>query len=424
MSTEAATIEAPTTVTPARSGRISWAEAGAKADAEAVGLQAPVPESKPAPVAEAKEPSPKKEPVKEAPKPKTALDALLAPKKTEEAPTPEATEEDPLKEFPLDAKEKNYAGLRKKAEAAWHRVKELEKQVGVPDPQLAGELEALRKTVADKDSTLKEREAALEEIKAKITEYKDAMVAVNIELDPEYRREFIEGRKHLVNSAGAKLKAYGGNPEALAEALTLPEGLRRDEAIEALTNELGDVAKGKIMRAVAEVESLDERRTEILTKPQASFEELQRKHSAQAQAASEQAEAMKKATFDKVAKELAASVVTLGLADETLEGGKEWNAGRLANNEAALSLLGNNTTPEQIVAASIKAADYDRLAGLFMETRKTLAEQAARLAEYEGAQPTTTGRKIPTPTKDEEMAKLTPGQRFLAARGSGTNDDF
>lgn len=221
------------------------------------------------------------------------------------------------------------------------------------------------------------------------------------------------------------LKTYGGNEEALTEALALPEGRRRDEAIEAaLPDDLNETAKAKIMRAVAEVEALDEKRAALISNPHTSLEEYQRRHSAQQQAAMEQAEAVKKSTFEAVAKELAASMPTLGFADETLDGGKEWNATRAANNAAALALLGNDTSPKQIVEASIKAADYDRLANLFMETRKALAERDERLAEYEGAQPTTTGRKVPAPTKAQEMAKMDPGKRFQVAMESAQPADF
>lgn len=408
MSAEAATIEAPATdpaATPP--GHTSFKDVLAVAEAEAA------PKTTTPPVVRGKEPP--KEQAKEKPgktaKPASALDALLAGKPVAEPKAEPETADDPLKDFPLDAKDKdrNYAGLRKKAEDGWARAHELEKKQATPDPKLTGELETLRKT-------LTERETALQEREAKLAEYKDAMVAVNIELDPDYRREFIDGRKALVAGAAAKLKAYGGDEAALSEALALPEGRRRDEAIEAVTESLGDTAKAKILRGVAEIEALDERRAGILASPQASFEELQRRHSAQAQAQAEQSESVKKATFDKALRELATNVPTLGFADESLEGGKDWNAARATNNAAALALLGNDTTPDQIVAASIKAADYDRLAGLFMEARKTIAEQSGRLSEYEGAQPSATLRKTPAPAK----AKPTWAELMSSAKP----DDF
>ena len=429
MSTEAATIDPADTATKTATqaatphGRVSF-----KAAMEQASKEAAAENPQPTPVEPKAEPVAKEAPVKETPKeqpketakPRNALDALLSGKPAETKQ--EAAPEDPAKD--LD-KETNLAKLRKKAEDGWARARELEAKVGTPDPKLTGELDTLRKT-------LSEREAALQEHEAKLAEYKDAMVAVNIELDPDYRREFIDGRKALVATAAAKLKTYGGDENALAEALAMPEGLRRDEAIEAvLPDGINSTARDKIMRAVSEVEALDEKRAAVLKNSEASFEELQRRHAAQAKAAAEEAKAAaedaeiaKKATFDRVARELATSVVTLSMADETLDGGKDWNAARIANNTAAMSLLSNDTTPEQIVSAAIKAADYDRLAGLFMETRKALAERDARLAEFEGAQPDTKGRKTATPTKEEQLAKLTPGQRFMQVIGSQKNEDF
>jgi len=413
-----ASTEVTKAAEPAPHGRISFKDAMARAEAEAAPATQEQKPAVPAKEPEATKAAPVKEPPKDEPKPKSALDALLAgktPPTLEKPPEPGA--DDPLKEFPADAKEKNYAGLRKKAEDGWKLANELKKQLATPDPKITGELETTRKTLAERESTLKEMEA-------KMAEYKDAMVAVNIELDPDHRREFIEGRKQLVAGAAAKLKAYGGDENALSEALALPEGRRRDEAIEAVTESLGDTAKAKVLRVVADIEALDERRAAILASPQASFEELQRKHAAQAQQQVEQSEIVKKATFDKIARELAANVPTLGFADESLPDGKDWNAARVANNAAAMALLGNDTTPEQIITASIKAADYDRLAALLVEKSQALAERDARLAEYEGAQPTTTGRKVKPPTQQEEMAKLTPGQRWKTAMGSAQNEEF
>lgn len=417
MSTEAATIEAPAKTAPV--GETNFGAAFSKAMSGAKPESSSAPERPAAAPEKAQEAKPEPKPeAKAPPKPKSALDALLSGEQITEAPAP--TDEDPLKEFPenLDLKARNWAGLRKKADEGWKRAKELEAKLSQPDPKLAEELTGLRASV-------KEREAALAEMKAKMAEYKDAMTAVNIELDPDYRREFIDGRKALVEGASKRFKDYGGKPEELADVLAMPEGHRRDEAIENLLGELSETGKAKILRAISEVEALDERRNAILAKPQESFEQLQRKHMAEQKQQAEQAESLKQATFEKVSQELAKTIPTLRLADESMDGGKEWNTARAKNNEAALALLGDGLTPEQVVTASIKAADYDRVVTLLMDARKALAEREARLAEFDGAAPDMKGRKAPALTPAEERAKKTPGEIFKEAYSQArTGDDF
>lgn len=361
-------------------------------------------------------PETQKKPEPPTKKPTSAVDALLSKpaKPADETPS----DDDPLKEFPTDAKEKNFAALRKKAEEGWKRAKELESKLATPDPKLNEELESLRATVTERESKLKEYDA-------RMAEYKEAMTAVNIELDPDYRREFIDGRKRLVETASSKFKAYGGEPEAFAEALALPEGRRRDEVLETLMESLSDTAKSKVLRTIQDVDSLDEKRAEILKAPQQSFEAIERRRAAEHEEHAQQTAAFIKKEFGRISQSLAASLPTLGLADETLEGGKAWNEARRANDAAALELLGPNATREQYITASIKSSDYDRVVTLLMDARKTLAEQAEQLAEYNGAQPDVRGRTGPKPTPQQERAGKTAGAVFTEQmRTARSQDDF
>lgn len=354
------------------------------------------------------EPSPKK--------PASAVDALLSKpaKPADETPA----DDDPLKEFPADAKEKNFAALRKKAEEGWKRAKELESKLAAPDPKLNEELESLRASLAERDGKLKDYDV-------RMAEYKEAMTAVNIELDPDYRREFIDGRKRLVETAASKFKAYGGEPEALAEALALPEGRRRDEALETLMENFSDTAKSKVLRAIQDVDALDEKRAEILKAPQQSFEAIERRRAAEHEEHAQQTAAFIRKEFSRIAQSLAGAVPTLGLADESLDGGKAWNEARRANDAAALELLGPNATREQYITASIKASDYDRISGMLMDARKTIAEQAEQLAEYNGAQPDVHGRKGPKVTPQQERAGKTAGAVFTEQMQTArSQDDF
>lgn len=358
--------------------------------------------------------------------PKNALDALLSAE-----PKAEAAKEEPSEELsPEEAaalaekkafeKEMNVDKLRERMERGWNKVAQLQQRLSASpkvDPKLTEELTTLRASIA-------EREAKLAEYDAKMAEYKDAMALVNVELDPDHRREFIDGRKALVEGAASKFKTYGGNPEEMAEALALPEGRRRDEAIDNLTSDLPDTAKAKILTAIAKVEELDERKAAALANPHQTLEEYQRKQTVAQQRQAQEAEQYRKAEFDRVSRELAKTVPTLGFADESLEGGKEWNAARSANSQAAIEFFSKPMTPEQSLTISIKGHDYDRVTALFMESRKTIAEQAARLAELEGAMPDAKARKAPVLTKEQQNANKTPGERYRELATQGASEDY
>lgn len=375
------------------------------------------PTESPEPVAAATEKAPA--PAKGTVKPKSAMDAALGEPEAVEKPA-EVVDDDPLKAYPEDAKTKDFKGLRNVASKAIAELKELRAKVGKTEaaPAILSELSTLKQTLAESKAALAEREA-------KLAEYNDAMTAINLELHPDFRREFIDGRNELVQSAASKLKSYGGNPEALIEALAMPEGKRRDAAIEdALGDDLGETAKAKILRSISEVEALDERKAKAMKAPQQSYEDLERRTLAQKQKAHEAAEQVKTAEFERIVKDLHKSTPLLSQVDETLEGGKEWNASIRQAREDAFKLFSTEATFDEQVVTSVKGKDYDRVASMLVSTRKELAAARAQLAQFDGAQPDIKGNKAPAKSGIEATLEKTPGElyRETMTKLSGQDD--
>lgn len=398
------TIDTPAAMTPV-------ADVFEAALAKEKGKEAPVKEEPTATEPEAK-------PSKAAPK--SALDAALGDDvPATDKPEP-AADEDPLKAFSEEKPDwKNARALIKKQHG---ELRELREKAGKSeaDPAIISELSTLKQALAERDAALAERDA-------KLADYNDAMTAVNLELHPDFRREFIDGRKELVQAAASKFKAYGGNPEALSEALSMPEGKRRDAAIEEALSSVDDMsatAKAKILTAVAEVESLDEKRDKRMKEPQQAYEELERRTLAQRQKQQQEAEQLKATEFERITRELQKSVRTLAPVDESFEGGKEWNAQVKEARERGFALLAGDAPFEKIVAAAVKGEDYDRVTSLLMAERKETATLRAQLAELDGAIPDIKGGKAPKKSPLDASLEKSPGDLYNEAMSKlGRTDD-
>lgn len=338
---------------------------------------------------------------KPATKPADALEAALDAKPKEEV----KVETDPLAD--LDPKNPNW-------EKARGKIGKLDTEV----KRLSAELETARKPDSKVQETIQNLTKERDELKGKLDEYKDSIVAVNIELEPEFRKEFIQGRKTLVAKAADKLKAYGGNQETLIEALSLPEGRSRDAKIQEAMGEMEDVPKGKILAIVAEIEAKDEKANEIRANSQQAWEKYQANHSQSQAKQSEQAEAQKKDVWEKVTSSVMEKHPTLKLLDTSINGAEEWNATRIQAKNEALMLHSNKATPEQTFEAALKGRMFDHVEKLLLDTRAELKLAKSQLAEIEDSQPDIKGGKKPSTkaeTKDpgdvykETLAKLRGG---------------
>ncbi len=382
-------------------------EPGAKPDAKKA-APAKEPVEKSAATKEKTEPDAKAET-----KPASALEAALSdpePKKKEDAPA----EDDPLKDYPeepQDGQKRNWKGLRGVASTAL----EGEKQAKAEVARLAQELETAKATPPE---TARE----LADLKQKLDTYKDAIVAINLELDPEFRTKFVDGRNALVNKAASKLDAYGGKGEALKEALGMPEGRGRTQAIKEALGELEDVERSRVLQFIGEVEKLDDERADLQKDPQQAFEKFQRAQTEVRQKQEEQTEAYKKDVFEKVSKALPAKLTLLKTVDPSIEGATEWNNAAEEIKASAFKLLQPGILPEQAAEAALWATAGPKIQERWLADRAELTRARAALKEYEESEPGFRGGKPPKKDAKAEKIEKDPGDIFKEAMASGQHD--
>lgn len=275
-------------------------------------------------------------------------------------------------------------------------------------------------TVADLTKQLEEAKAAPPDATAQIAalqtqldSYKDAIVAINLEYDPEHRAKFIDGRKTLVEQAASKLKAYGGDGEKLTEALKLPEGKARAEAIKAALGDIEGVNANRILSFVTKIDELDDERAELMKDPQGAWEKLQQaQKAAQAKEATAREE-HKKTVFEAATKKLAPTLVLLKPMDASVPDSKEWNARAETVKAEALALLGPDVKPEELAEASIWAKAGPHLQTLLTETYKELKVALGLVKKYQNSEPGFEGGKGPKGGEEEKSV----AKRYHTALG-------
>src|ERR1043166_3299822 len=212
----------------------------------------------------------------------------------------------------------------------------------------------------------------LEQKDAELAEYKKSIIGLDIRLDPEFRREFVDGRNAMVQRAALKAKSYGGNSDAIISALSLPEGKARDMAIlEALEN-VDEAGKSKIQSQVLEIEKLDDRANEKLSNSQQTFQELEQRRSQQKYEANQQREKTIKAEFDNVVSVLSEKSNLVREFDPSVPGATEWNATVKGARERGLVHVmgGNGSTLPKAIEVSIKGELFDDVEKMLLSERE------------------------------------------------------
>lgn len=348
------------------------------------------------PEAAAKEPKPADEKVDAKVEPaKSALDAVLESVSEEKKEAPESALKDLPETLPREGKGEHWAKARaaierhettigQQAKTIADQAKQIETAKTVP-PETVQELDALKKTLDG---------------------YKDAIVAANIELLPEYRAKYIEGRNELVSETTGKMKSYGGNVDLLTDALALPESKHRSQMIrEAMGEEMDEMGRIKVLDLINQIDKLDSERARELKNAQGSWETYQRKQAAEEQAKNGQTEAYKRAVFDKTLLELPKDLSLLRTVDSSFADAADHNGRAQQIRDAAWKLLGPETTPEMIVETALRAEVQRAEHKLWMSDRQELTKARASLKEYQESEPGFTGGKAPKPDEKEKPAE-------------------
>lgn len=364
------------------------------------------PEEKAAEPAKSKKEEPKPEPKK----PTSALDAVL---ETETPTEPEATaskETEPtdyLKDIPetISPDKTKRADDWKKARGV---IEHLSGLISTNQKRMS-ELEEQAKTATAPSAELL---AENEKLKKENQEYKDSMVALNIEFDPEWRKKFVDGRNILVKKASDKLDAFiPGKGADLAKALAMPEGRARTTAIAEALADLEEGERFRVREFISQVERLDDEKEEQKKNPQTAWEQLKATDEAKRKEAEKEAANYKQKVYDETKGQIAKKLFLLRQVDGEIEGSKEHNQRVETITKEAWRLLGS-ITPHEACENAFRAASASHYQALLIGTRKELKEALARLSEYESAEPGFRGDKQPTKSDIETNLEKSPGQIY------------
>lgn len=352
--------------------------------------------------------------------PKSALEAALSVKVEPEKTTDDGEFSVKLSDLPEDLPNQNRGDNWKKARSGLEeREKALASLRSTSSKQISDLTAKIDQVKANPEATAKIK--ALED---KVAELTDGITAANIELLPEFRAKYIDGSKALINKAADKVKAYGGNPELLKEALALPEGTRRDTAIaEAMGEDVNDMARTKVNAIVTQLDDLNEAAQSDRANAQQSYERLTARQKEQLASQQQEMETRKQQTFETVSKKLQTTVPTLRLVDPSIPGAEEWNAPIKAAFDGVGELFNGNADPGRTVEVAVKGLRYDAVEKMFLDTRAELADARKQLAEYEGAQPDLRGSKGPAKTGKEAAIEKSPGQIYKETMAQLSNPE-
>lgn len=264
--------------------------------------------------------------------------------------------------------------------------------------------------------TAKERD----ELKAKNAELLDIITKINVKYSPDYQEKFVKGREKEVERAITRVKQYGGNVEKFTDALALPEGRRRSEALEEALAEVKPIDQPRILGVLEKIQSLDDEAAELEANPQQAFEQLESKRAEERARQAAETERAMKSEFEKVGHDLKSKSPLLRTVDPTTEGGSDWNSDIKSAFTNAERMFGADATVQEQFERAVKGFRYDALEKMFVDTRKELKAAQTRLKEYEEASPDFQGRKKPV-----ETVKKTPAEKYheaLAAAQGGEDE--
>lgn len=253
-----------------------------------------------------------------------------------------------------------------------------------------------------------------------------ALLALNIDGHPEFQREFTQPREKLARSAAQKLQSYGGNGQALLDALYMPEGIRRDEAVAQLLDNVPDYAKTKITGIVNEIEGLDDKAAEKRANAPKTWEELNARDLQARQKKAEDYRNQVKGVHEAIVNKLSENPF-FRQYPEDIKGAADWNNGRNAALERGLNhILGSDNTVERSIEVAIKGERFDDVTNMLSERLTKEWENsealAKKLAEYEGVQPTVRG-VAPPAGKESDDEKDLPFGEIVARRAGRRSED-
>ncbi len=264
--------------------------------------------------------------------------------------------------------------------------------------------------------------AAPEELQAKIAEttkinqqMSDRIAVVDLQLHPEFQRQFTEPRMGLVQSATELIKESDIEPEQFDKAMKLTGKSRRQALDEIIQSVESPTLTGQLGVIFNQIEDLDRRRAGALADAKGNLERLQ-EHDKTVRYEHRQTEIKQLSSkVDQIESSLANDRGIIFLKRSGTD--EEWNKRLDEENKVTKYLATSCKDQDQIMTALRMGTDYPHLYNTALDWYKRLQQANAKIAEYEGSEPSLNG--IRTPSAQPSAAERGMSFAQAAALGSG-----
>lgn len=286
-----------------------------------------------------------------------------------------------------------------KRKAQWEEVKskgrEFEKQAK-ENASKAAALELKIKEYEEKGKGTVALEAKLAEMEKQQEEWRARVQQVNIELDPDFRKTFIEGRSKLIGQAKTIAEESGCNPQDIETALNL-SGKARAEALRAVAETMDGFQQGRLGRVIDQLTELDTTAASKRSNPEEYLTQRQQQEEARQKTENEEKGRHANLAFeDAFSKRLSTSEVL-----RPVDGMEDWNQQGISIRQKARDAWSNNRDMTVAAEKFIAAEEAPVYRSLFLEQRKVAAAAQTELdslkKELEGLYkrgPKTTGASV------------------------------
>lgn len=172
-----------------------------------------------------------------------------------------------------------------RSKAKWDELKtkgrEFEKQARENGTK-ATALEAKIKEYEEKGKDTEALQAKLAKLEEEHRSAMELVRKVNMELDPEYRKTFVEGRKNLIGHAKTIAEESGINPSDVEAALNLT-GKARVDALKAVAEDMDSFQQGRLGRVIDQLTQLDNDAQAKRSNPEEYLEQRQKEEESRAE---------------------------------------------------------------------------------------------------------------------------------------------
>lgn len=306
-----------------------------------------------------------------------------------------------------------------KSKADWGKIKSYAKQ----QEELARAHESKVKELTAQVESAKEGskreadlQAKLEAAQKTMDEYKGIVQKVNIDLDPDFRSTYVDGRMKLIAEAKKIAEDSGVNPSTIETALHL-KGKARTDALREAASEFSPFDTSRMASVIQTLDRLDAEAQEKRGNPQEYFKQ-------QDQALREKQEASQKQYVEQATR--AYRNAESKLSDELiilrkLEGDehKDWNSKGEDIRKQSREFWETNNDPQRAAELVIKGFATERYERAFVDMRGERDDWKSKAEKFEkeleglystgpklGAQSTTVKDGKPSDWAEEVAAKM------------------